>query len=93
MLQPEEMTHLARLARLAPDGAQLARYGAQCADVLNYMSVLAEVNTDGTDPLYSPVQHPGPLRPDKVERRRRRAEVLACAPESDGTYFVVPRIV
>lgn len=39
----------------------------------------------------------GPARPhareDRAERTRTREEILANAPESDGGYFVVPRIV
>ena len=33
------------------------------------------------------------MREDVAERRRTREEILAGAPETDGTYFVVPRIV
>lgn len=93
MLRPDELTHLARLARLAPDTEQMDRFSAQCADILNYMNILSEVDTSGTEPLYSPVEHSGLQRPDRAERRRERSEVLANAPESDGSFFVVPRIV
>lgn len=93
MLRPDEVQHLARLARLAPDAAQMERFGAQCADILNYMNILSEVDTSDVEPLYSPTAHSGLQRPDRAERRRVRAEVLSGAPESDGVFFVVPRIV
>lgn len=93
MLRKDEMAHLARLARLAPDQAQMERFGAQCTDILSYMDMLAEVDTKSVEPLYSPVDHPAPCRPDVAERRRERSEVLSNAPESNGSFFVVPRIV
>jgi Molecular chaperone len=57
------------------------------------MDVLARVDTNEVEPLYSPAQHPGPLREDVAARKRERTEVLANAPEADGEYFIVPRIV
>lgn len=93
MLTQADMTHLAHLARLAPDDARLARYSGQCADILRYMDSLAAVDTSGVEPLYSPVEHDAAYRPDEACRRRERAEILAGAPESDGRFFVVPRIV
>jgi aspartyl-tRNA(Asn)/glutamyl-tRNA(Gln) amidotransferase subunit C len=43
--------------------------------------------------LYQPVQHNAALRPDRVEASLDRHTLLAGAPEQDGQYFVVPRIV
>ena len=37
------MAHLARLARLAPEEGTLAKFGEQCADIIAYMDILAEV--------------------------------------------------
>ena len=62
-------------------------------DILAYMDVLAQVDTSDVEPLYSPAQHPGPQREDVAARKRERSEVLANAPEADGEYFIVPRIV
>ena len=93
MLTPEDMAHLSRLSRLAPDDVTLERFGAQCGDILKYMDVLAEVDTTDVEPLYSPAQHVQKPRTDEPLRRRNRAEVLANAPETDGQFFIVPRIV
>lgn len=93
MLTPENMAHLCSLARLAPDAATQQKFGEQCDDILAYMAALAEVDTAGVAPLYSPVRHTHGTRPDEARKRRQRAEVLANAPQSDGQFFVVPRIV
>lgn len=93
MLTPENLAHLCTLARLAPDTATLNKFGEQCDDILAYMDTLAEVDTTGVEPLYSPVRHIEGVRLDEARKRRTRDEVLANAPESDGQFFVVPRIV
>lgn len=93
MLTPENMDHLCALARLAPTEATRTKFGEQCADILAYMDVLSEVDTKDVPPLYSPVRHIEGTRPDVAEKRRQRSDVLSNAPESDGEFFIVPRIV
>ena len=93
MFTSDDMTHLARLARLAPEKDILVRFETQCADILSYMDILSEVDTTNVEPLYSPVEHATPYRDDEPEQRRKREDILANAPETDGQFFVVPRIV
>ncbi|MDD6088159.1 MAG: Asp-tRNA(Asn)/Glu-tRNA(Gln) amidotransferase subunit GatC [Desulfovibrionaceae bacterium] len=93
MLTTEDLLHLARLARLSPDEAELKRFGAQCGEVLRYMDCLSEVNTDAVDPLYSPVEHSTPYRKDEPRNGCSRDMLLANAPERDGQFFAVPKIV
>lgn len=89
----KEVAHMATLSRLSVSEEEQALFARQMGDILAYMDVLARVDTSGVEPLYSPAQHPGPLRDDVSARRRDRSEVLANAPEADGEYFIVPRIV
>ena len=51
MLTTDRMAHLARLARLAPEEGTLAKFGEQCADIIAYMDILAEVDTSAVEPL------------------------------------------
>ena len=89
----EEVAHMATLSRLSVSEEEQTLFARQMGDILAYMDVLAQVDTSDREPLYSPAQHPGPLREDVAARRRERTEVLANAPEADGEYFMVPRIV
>ena len=89
----EEVSNMAALSRLSVSEEEQTLFARQMGDILAYMDVLAQVDTNDVEPLYSPAQHPGPLREDVSARRRERSEVLANAPEADGEYFIVPRIV
>lgn len=88
-----DVAHMATLSRLHVSPDEQALFARQFGDILAYMDVLAEVDTTGIEPLYSPVQHEGTLREDEARHLRSREAVLANAPHGDGEYFVVPRIV
>jgi len=60
------------------------------------MAKLNELDTASVQPLFSPVDKSGALRPlreDVAVREFSREEILANAPRSDGTFFIVPKIV
>ncbi|HJD98328.1 Asp-tRNA(Asn)/Glu-tRNA(Gln) amidotransferase subunit GatC [Mailhella massiliensis] len=92
-LDKNDFLHLCRLSRLAPDPSVQEEMAAQCSRILAYMDKLAEVDTTGVEPLYSPVIHESAFRDDIAVRRDCRADILAGAPATDGAFFIVPRIV
>lgn len=88
-----QVAKIAGLARLELDDDKLELFAGQFAEILGYMDTLNEVETEGVVPMYSPVDHPTVFRADEPERRFERGEVLANAPETDGSFFIVPKIV
>lgn len=91
--QSQNLTHLCKLAKLSPDEKTLEKISHQFADIINYIDTLSEANTKNVAPLYSPVFHESAVREDKAFRRQTPEQILKNAPETDGTYFIVPRIV
>ena len=89
----KEVAHMAQLSRLSVGEQEQALFARQLGDILGYMDVLARVDTSAVEPLYSPVRHESAARQDVAVQVRTRQEVLANAPEGDGEYFMVPRIV
>lgn len=95
----KKIAKLARLelgAGLSPEEAEkgIARFAKQFDDIVALMDTLSEVNTEGVEPLYWPLAADvTPPREDVAERHNTREELLANAPEQDGQFFVVPRIV
>ena len=90
---PEEVARVARLARLELPEDKLRTFAPQLDDILRYMDKLAEVDTEGVEPMYSPVEHVSVLRADEPGTECGRDEILSNAPETDGRFFIVPRIV
>lgn len=92
-VSPEEVARIAALARLRIEDGKLPAFAGQFNDILDYMDLLGQADTEGVEPLYSPVEAPARLREDAAESEYSREEVLAGAPESDGSHFIVPKIV
>jgi aspartyl-tRNA(Asn)/glutamyl-tRNA(Gln) amidotransferase subunit C len=92
-ISPEKALAIATLARLEISPEQAATLGSQMDDILGYMDKLNELDTADVEPMYTPVDQPGALRVDEVSREFSRAQILKNAPETDGQYFIVPRIV
>jgi len=90
---PEQAAKVAVLARLKLPDDKLERLAAQMGDILSYMDTLEACPTNGVEPLYSPVEHDTPLRMDVAVKTFERADILGQAPDSDGRFFVVPKIV
>lgn len=89
----EEVRHMANLSRLVITEEEEAVFAGQFARILGHMEVLRNVDTNGVEPLYSPAQGSAETRPDEAHESRGADVILANAPETDGEYFIVPRIV
>lgn len=92
-LSADDAAKIAKLARLDLDQDKLERFAGQFSDILQYMDKLAEVDTTGVEPMYSPSEHATVFREDVAVKTRERDQVLANAPEDDGSFFIVPKIV
>ncbi|MDR0621005.1 MAG: Asp-tRNA(Asn)/Glu-tRNA(Gln) amidotransferase subunit GatC [Deltaproteobacteria bacterium] len=92
---------VANLARLelaeakgqSVDPERLAALVEEFSKIVGYMDILSEAQTDGVEPLYSPMIDPQPPRSDQpVENHQKADAILDQAPERIGRYFSVPRI-
>lgn len=92
-ITPEEVAHVAQLARLrlAPD--QAAKLTGQLNDILTYMDKLRELDTSGVASTNHALELSEAFREDAVLPSLERERALANAPMSDGQSFVVPRVL
>lgn len=90
----DEVAHLAHLARLALDDAELDGLAAELDVILGAVATISEV-TDAAD--VPPTTHAVPIenvtRPDVVRPSLPRDEVLAGAPLAEDGRFRVPQIL
>lgn len=89
----DEVQNVARLARLELGDDKLELFAGQFNEILDYMELLGELDTDAVEPLYSPVRHTTRMRDDAARKDYPREDVLSNAPEADGRFFIVPKIV
>jgi aspartyl-tRNA(Asn)/glutamyl-tRNA(Gln) amidotransferase subunit C len=85
--------HIARLARLAVDDADLASVGAELGRVLDLADRLAAADTAGVEPMAHPHEQTLVWRADAVTEGDRADTLLALAPEARGGFYLVPKVI
>ena len=97
----DEVRHVAELANLDLTTEELPRMQRDLNAVLGYVAQLNELDTAGL-PAMAQVgemlgnevhEHGETLRQDAVAPSLDRAEVMAVAPETDGKFFKVPKVI
>jgi aspartyl-tRNA(Asn)/glutamyl-tRNA(Gln) amidotransferase subunit C len=90
---PEQVRHIARLARIAMSDAEIEAMVPELNSILGWVEQLGEVNTDGVEPLTAVVPNRLRLREDKVTDGNCRDEILANAPAAEHGFFAVPKVI
>ena len=89
----EQVRHIARLARIAMSDEELDKLLPELNNILGWVEQLAEVNTDGVEPLTAVIDQKLRLRDDVVDDGNIRDSVLANAPEAQHGFFAVPKVI
>lgn len=85
---------LANLSRLQFSETEVSTLQGQLSNILNFISQLQEVNTDGVEPMASVIEGMSTReRDDVVSEQDRRDAYLNVAPQSEMGFYVVPRVV
>jgi len=93
-LTPQQVENVARLARLSLSADEVERFGEQLSSILDYIEKLQQLDVSGVQPTTHAVGVTStPLRDDEQRPSLSPDEALANAPQRDGTYFLVPRII
>jgi aspartyl-tRNA(Asn)/glutamyl-tRNA(Gln) amidotransferase subunit C len=89
----EQVRHIAKLARIAMSDVEIERLAPELNNILGWVEQLAEVNTDGVEPLTAVIDQKQRLRDDVVTEGNIRDEILANAPEAQHGFFAVPKVI
>ena len=92
-ISPQQVRHVARLARLALDDDELERFGAQLESILGYVAKIDQADVTGVEPMAHAANLKNVLRDDVVEPALPADSVLQNAPETDGPFFKVPKVI
>lgn len=92
-VSPEQVRHIAKLARIAMSDAELERLVPELNNILGWVEQLGEVDTEGVEPLATVVDQKLRLRDDVVTDGNIRDKILANAPEAQHGFFAVPKVI
>jgi aspartyl-tRNA(Asn)/glutamyl-tRNA(Gln) amidotransferase subunit C len=92
-LGPKDIQEIARLARLELGPEESEQLGRELASILAHMDKLADVDTEGVEPLYHAYPMPVRLREDEVGTSLDAESVLKEAPDHADQCFRVPNIL
>ena len=89
----EQVKQVAKLARLNLSDAETAQFSAQLSDILQYVEKLNHLDTTNIEPLAHCLPVSNCLRDDVIKPSLGTERTLANAPDSDGQFFIVPKIL
>lgn len=89
----ETVRKIAHLARLEVGPEELEGVKADMNRILDFMDKLAEIDTSGVEPLIYMTDETTVLRPDNAGTEIPPAEALRNAPDQDGKYFRVAKVI
>ena len=83
---------IASLARLDLTDDETRMFVSQFKDILDYVSILNEVDTENVAPAYLSSSSKNSPREDVIEDSVPTEDFLANAPQTKDDYVVIPRV-
>jgi aspartyl-tRNA(Asn)/glutamyl-tRNA(Gln) amidotransferase subunit C len=90
VIDREQVVHVARLARLRLDDAELERMAKELSGILDHVERISELDLDGVEPTSHVIELENVLRPDEPRPSLPREQVLELAPDPASEAFRVP---
>jgi len=88
-----EVLHVAQLARLDVDEADIEKFAGQIGTILEYVDTLKKVDTTGVAGTSHAITLTNAFRDDEEKDQLAPEDALANAPEKDESAFIVPKII
>ena len=92
-LTPEEVLHIARLARLGLTDAEIDKFSAQLSNLLENFEILQQVDTSDVPPTAQSIALQNVLREDEAAASLHQSQILANAPRKDENCFRVRAVL
>ena len=89
----ELVSHLAHLSKLNVAPEKMDKLVADMQDLVVFVEQLNGLDTSGTAPLMHMGDAVNVLRSDKMDGSISREKALMNAPDTDGVFFKVPKVI
>ena len=93
MLTPEDILKISKLARIALSEREVEKFQKEISTVLDYVSELKKVDTEGLEEISQVTGLINVQREDRVVVGENREEILSQAPEIKDGYYKVKAIL
>lgn len=92
-IDESQVRHIAMLSRLKPTDEEVRLFSRQLSDILAYVDQLSELDTADVPPTAHALPVSNVFRPDSPHVPLGPDEALANAPQRDGSFFAVPKVL
>jgi aspartyl-tRNA(Asn)/glutamyl-tRNA(Gln) amidotransferase subunit C len=92
-IDPDQVRHVAHLARLTVSDEEVARFAGQLSAILEYVEQLNELDTRNVPPTAHALPVHNVLRDDVARPSLTPDQGLANAPQREGDYFALPKVL
>lgn len=92
-ISAELLRHVASLARLELDSEEVEMFQGQLSSILTRAQRVQDLNLDDVAPTHHPQHLKNVLRTDEVVASPDSEPILSQAPEREGEFFRVPKIL
>jgi len=92
-LDESQVRKVAKLSRLELSDVEVGEFASQLSAILDYVEKMNELDTENIEPLAHCLPISNVLRPDHVTESLGAEKALANAPQRDGDFFKVPKIL
>ncbi|MFP4355791.1 MAG: Asp-tRNA(Asn)/Glu-tRNA(Gln) amidotransferase subunit GatC [Phycisphaerae bacterium] len=92
-IDAEQIRHIGLLSRIELTDEQVESFGRQLTHILSAFDKIQQIDTDDVEPLVHPVELHNVLAEDKLGPSLTVEQALANAPQRDGDYFKVPKVI
>lgn len=89
----ETVERITSLARISLKEDEKQAFVRELSKILEFVSHLEEVSTEGVEPLVSVAVEHMPMRPNKVTEGNSVEKILQNAPQQLQHMFVVPKVI
>ena len=89
----EIIDHIANLAKLEFKGEEKKAVHQKLTNIVDMMDKLAEVDTEGVEPLISMVDEENDMREDEISFELSKEKALKNAPSKNSDYFKIPKVL
>ena len=92
-MTPEQVRWVAHLARLELTAAELEAMTRQLSSIVDYVTQLQGVDTEGVEPMAHALPVQNVFRDDEPRPSLPVEEALANAPDRHGDFYGVPAVL